>query len=1303
MLERATSCLKAGARDSIKCAQHAKAQVPRSTTSRRRLHSTFWTHGAGDIDIDVNVLGNGGGADLLTRHDDIHHSGRTRGRRRGKEATSVTAVPGSHATPSNEPPFLDFLYPPHALALLQRSNGQPWERWERRNARRLPEGFVQASRGYSSRSHARLSDAKSKDDGVAEFLAEQEAVETNATEAVKKPGEEDPKDGAEWVRMEPIPDSAGTDEGYTIANAVNTHVTTSLVREITATTKPREAAIEVDVDEDEPSDALSAISPGDLSDAGARELDLEANPHEALRTMMIGRRRKYTAQDISRAWSLYNSLPESTRADHRLMHELLLWFSRIDLETAQAHSISLFWALPLEARTLQDYEAVLNAFLKRKTYDAVAGVHQEALRSISNGQQITKRLFEQAVNDGNWQLALQVKEDHDNAFKDDPAAESRQKALFWINVTEIPNLIEKAEALVHKCRWFKCRGRKDLDKFTAFSASLSEEAFRQKSLAPWDCTPSQTQENKKTRGLLVKLADSIREWSPNAPRLYEEFILKLLEQNRSEDQWRQVHNIVSYLYGHYRDMPDVHPPEHLFHSLLSRVLPYAIHLRKLQFSEKNVSVDIIVEDWQKHHGKLNCWAVKRLMEWYAKQGLPGPLNEYFAYLQRHYPVYKDQESVLWTLIYVHARRNESDQAMEAFDRVDKIAKSNGARPDAKCWNVLMHAHARGDDLVGGLDTYGRMVDVAKLLPDQHNTHPLLEMLARRGDADGVSDLLKQYDALTGEPHRTSFVGSRMRALINSGEVSEAEQRLKDAVQQVRDHELIGSLTGCFNILIAAYAQRRDLDATMRTYRWMKAEKIRLDRYTYTGLMLALIHFRQTSAAYTIMTKVMHKEGLIPTALHYAIVMAGLVKQQLYDRAIWVHEKMVRKNLRPSLATRRNYLKAVAMKEKLQRTAYTPDGDAAPLMQVVNELRDALMENDGSEVASKDPVFGHDSTAGGEDVSEHFVSVLFVHGKHRCFAAVHELFSMHQEEIVKSGKANAAVPMRILTAMMNTHLHSGDYEQVEAYWEIAKDNANRIAPSIAVPDYQTSSRAQLAAPVDSSSEQDKLLSAPAGELDGAEVGFEATRAVAVPDDQKVLPASLPRMAPRPSPGRRYILTRPLRYHLRALAAQNRIADVLTTFTGLVRQGYAFDIITWNRLIEHLCTATPPLALLAFTLTERYLIPNFPGWTPRYMTKKPARKSAVSEGLQYIRGRYLSYDALVPQYRTMVYLTAALLKLRRMEAMGTSKTKGEIGRYVGTVRQIEAVAPRTLDAVNSMPQIQHDKLQHQLLRSDEANQL
>jgi pentatricopeptide repeat-containing protein PET309 len=162
-------------------------------------------------------------------------------------------------------------------------------------------------------------------------------------------------------------------------------------------------------------------------------------------------------------------------------------------------------------------------------------------------------------------------------------------------------------------------------------------------------------------------------------------------------------------------------------------------------------------------------------------------------------------------------------------------------------------------------------------------------------------------------------------------------------------------------------------------------------------------------------------------------------------------------------------------------------------------------------------------------------------------------------------------------------------------------------------------------------------------------------------------------------------------------------MITTVASVLNEGYILDNSTWNIFIEHLLRSTPPLALLAFRLTERYLIPSFPGWVYH---KKYARKSDHVQGLPHIRARYLSPEQLMPQYRTLVKLGAALLVIRRRDALGdessdlAGKDNEGLEKYIGSTRQIRKDAPRTLYAVQTMPTVE-DKLQTILLRREAKN--
>jgi pentatricopeptide repeat-containing protein PET309 len=162
-------------------------------------------------------------------------------------------------------------------------------------------------------------------------------------------------------------------------------------------------------------------------------------------------------------------------------------------------------------------------------------------------------------------------------------------------------------------------------------------------------------------------------------------------------------------------------------------------------------------------------------------------------------------------------------------------------------------------------------------------------------------------------------------------------------------------------------------------------------------------------------------------------------------------------------------------------------------------------------------------------------------------------------------------------------------------------------------------------------------------------------------------------------------------MNTLVATNRISDAIALVTSLNTEGYLLDNMTWNSFIRHLCSADPPFALLAFQLAERFLIPNFPGWS-NVRWKKPSMQDQRS-GLQHINARHHRLDYLIPQYQTLIFLSHALLTLRHHESQGTQYLEAEhlqvggvnLARYVGRLRQIRENAPRTLYAVQSMPRL------------------
>lgn len=1234
------------------------------------LHSTFWSHGAGDLDLPpwaVAMLQTP--ADLPFRRDD----------KRG-DADEGRIGDGHKAQQSGQGMtdgiFLDFLYPQQALALLHKRSNQQSQRWEKRNARRLPDGFVVASRGYASRSRTAKAKRAAKEQNMQRAQAEQGADGNSfQTESFKDKAtavQESSKD--EWWETS----SPGADQNGMLHN--------------------------------ERGPDGFADSPLDLADA----------PPEAIRKLrnIIAFKRKKTdarrqgQEAVEQAWHLYQTADDSGQADNRLRTELLRWLNEQQTEKASAYCTELYHSIPADQRTLEDYEIALNLFLRRDQHLSASKLHREALRKLENGDQISKVLFRYSVENELWRLAIRTEARHGEFYGES----SPQMRMFWLRASEIPQLLSKAITLVSFLQ--SAVRQHSMDPHTQkFCVNFFKEAIQQEfiqadtSLYAVPSVAKKDPPRDRIRSLFARLA----QWDDRCRDLFEATLTSLLDP-KARFPYPRIHNLVSSIYNIYRGTLRFRPSERLLHTLLDRVTAYADSLHNDKHTRRSLSVQSVVEEWEAHYDRLSVEAHERLVGYFARSGR---IEEYEAAMERfktQYPDPMDWKKSLWTSIYMHARRADLDAAQQAFAAVKRELAEYDDKPDLKCWNVLLHAHARADDLEGALTNLQNLMDHGNLTPDAHSFHAVTEMFAKRGDVDGVEDMIEQYEALTGAPRYTPLLGSLITAFVRSNDIESAEKVLRDTVDKVKQGEIIGPLTKCFNILLTTYAMSRQIDATKRVYRWMREANIELDKDTYSALIFALTLRRQTNAAHKIVSGAMKEAGILPTSYHFGLVMAGYVNVGRIEDAFRVYEEMLRLNVRPTSSSRAIYLQACAMAERRdQDRRHGGAKENMALESTLEDLRRLLKSSDGSTLSPKTPRMRSQSDNLNEaDLASHFDYLIFVHGKRRCFEVVKELLEQYQQNAAERGLESAAPPFRLLSALMSAYLRAREYDEVEASWKLAKERADTDARIVQAP-LLNAPKEQLMH--DGQRVPDALELEPLRDAAVAEPGQDESRNLGadasgtptpLPTRQTLLAPAASRLAPRPIPGRRHILTRPLRYYLAALYAQNRFHDLITTFSSLLSQGYHLDNRTFNYFIECLCRATPPLALLAFTLTERFLIPNFPGWiqaSHRYAYVYGNRPQARAEGLENIRARYLKPGTLMPQYRVLVRLGSVLLDVRRLEAMGKQgmrkKQKGEkdddLERFVGTMAQVRAKAPKTLYAVQSMPR-RPDRLQSRLLRRE-----
>lgn len=650
-----------------------------------------------------------------------------------------------------------------------------------------------------------------------------------------------------------------------------------------------------------------------------------------------------------------------------------------------------------------------------------------------------------------------------------------------------------------------------------------------------------------------------------------------------------------------------------------------------------VKIGRVVADMIRFFGKLKPDVLALLMGTYARVGDVKAVAMYFKKI----PAQEVTPSHLELLVEVHSTRGDVDGAAA---HIEAFLEKTGQKPTMKAWNLVLRAYARKGDLAGASRIFDKMVE-SSVKPDAYSFSAVLDLMSQRGDIDGVKDMFALAADTDGMILRsTEVAGYLVTAFINSDDVETAEMVAEQLKKRKESGLMEGPLTPIWNNLATAYALRRDVDGTRRIYEEMQAMGLEPDALTYAALLQALCLVRNTDAAYKILRLVIPQKPVKPMALHWAIVMAGFVNQGDYEKVWHVEQHRRSQGVRGSLSTRSAVIKAVAMSEQAGR--YRAPQDQA-LERTEKVLMNTLSQDDAWEF-SAEPQTGLGLRTLDQADGAYLDIVMLIYGKRRAFEMVERLFQEYikRHQNVSLSDPENAPPIRTLVALMTAHFHAGEHDRVEDCWNLAVEQGVRLA----------------------------ALSAPTA---------------------AVHPASTAQPRHQLTPNRRHLLGRPLVIYLRTLHVQGRYANAQATVTSLLEQGFTLDNQSWNLYVQIL--ARTGRIIEAYSLCEKYLMPQWRGW--RKADQYLKRRYRITRGWDFmnVNPNLVKPNMVMPQYRTMVILGAALQYVRRQQAVGgAARSAGAIGEEPVSEALIRLKAPGTVAAVHAMPQIDDD-LQARFLRN------
>ena len=954
------------------------------------------------------------------------------------------------------------------------------------------------------------------------------------------------------------------------------------------------------------------------------------------------------------AWHLYTAIP----AEHlvhkegaNLRADLLSYLTKDDAHTVPSRVLQLFDELPHDNRRPSSYAAAIRAYISLR----MVGPALQLLEQVPENDHFDAlylgidAILRRTVLDEQWDLSLRV---FRKFLKLRPAIRRVSIATvirrgnplpqIWAGVAALPGLQDHVQSFLNHVREFQHELRASKEGEEAlflFTISLVPYVVDQILL---DRDLGENVMATRVR----RLFRDLRTLGLSAPACYEHAIEGLLNlpQHRAVSD---VPKLRLSLYEHYRklcleseDDPQSKPTIHVLRNLM------VYHNEHDDLPQAQALVDDLHAFYPNQN--MSPGLLKYLLHMYADYGDVTRVQKYFEDFRAQKRV---DLKIISSLLFAYARRADVAGTIAQFSRIRDEFKMD---PDIVCWNILLLAYVRADDLDGALECFNSCLD-SGLRPDIYSFVTLLDFCAQRGDVEAFEALFSRAKQMGVSLTQDARVRSGyVQVFLNAGDAEGAEAIAQGMLKSWRAGTLRGhTLTHTWNLLIQYHALDRDIASARQRYKEMVDYNIPLDAWTYGSLMRALVEVKQSNAAYKILRKTMPQSHLPVHALHYAIVMTGLLREgggQL-SLAMRAYEEMIEQGVPQTESSQEASIRtlgALDLKQLKERRTKSPEHR---LKQVEEAVEKMLFEAVKGRIAHRQPRHSRElnSRNAGGAVQVYYGLLISLYSQRGSYKICKELIAKAEEAAPDAD--NYIVPLTLLTSTMEAHLKAGEHAEVARCWELARTSASKLSKTFE----------QAMQPEPATPEFDSIIDPSVRER------WEESRI---------------------SPNRRNILYKASRLYVRSLMHPtnpdpNALQEAQRTMRDLLVNGYTLDTFTWNEFVATL--AQRGGVVDAFSTCEEYLMPSFPGW--RSLHPNYVRKDRVGYQWMELRHYEVTKGGLMPRYKTLIALAAAFRKVRSDErnGVGYDPTAGAWQREI-----LENLAPMTLRAIETMPRT-NDKLQ------------
>ncbi|KAJ5309639.1 uncharacterized protein N7443_002100 [Penicillium atrosanguineum] len=742
------------------------------------------------------------------------------------------------------------------------------------------------------------------------------------------------------------------------------------------------------------------------------------------------------------------------------------------------------------------------------------------------------------------------------------------------------------------------------------------------------------------------------------------------------------------LYRHLRwQMPEVKPPAPLLSKQICALASFDIIN----------GIQLFLDDLSQFHQRPSAEVYRQAMVVYSRAGKVAKVKSLFERRVADHGPPRSLYSIT-PLLDVYA---QIGNVQETHDQFQKITEEFQLTPNTVCWNILLKAYSKADDLAGAFSVFSEMLKDG-VTPDSHTFGTLMDTCASRGDIGNTRWLLREAQNCQVQI-TMPMLDTVVRVYCNNGRLDLAEKFAKAAL---RVH-VEGSPIRMWNTLLLHHAFRMDVEAFRRVKRTMDRANLPPDASTCSASLLSLVLMNRPDQARKLLRNLHKKDIIHATQHHYAIILYGYLRVGNRDMVHIIFNEITERFGRAE--TKLSLLKLKSDIERdlqiMKDEGLRPYGESLQLETAERFLMSAMSQADTDTSLSKPSSLGVSRDSSANTFSTlHYEYLIKQYGKGGAVGRARKLFHQYLNTELPGSSSEDGLengPFGIVNALMVAHLRAEDYESVEKCWQIQVPRAIRMASRINIQEVLDSELKRSTDPISSS---------PPLQASNLEPLAEANKSCSDatfgdhPDGQA---------KPKILPSQRFILSKPFSLYVRALAYQNETEKIITATAELQAAGFQLTTFNWSTYVQMMAASDRmPDIVEAFKTNERIFMPRFPGWGPLrrgYILKtKKSSKFAhkLEDPRQDSRSTYrqsqkffgkaarkhfnqIRPDLLSPTYLTMVYLSASLNRVREDSILSGSHD----------LQILLQKAPETMKALGDMP-YWREKYQGVLVRGREV---